>query len=462
MPETPPAPSGSPSHGKVVAIDDDPVLLTLYEKLLPAGGYQVATIEDPLAGLQQPLPFQPDIILTDLKMPGISGFDLIRKIRDACKDKNIRIIAVSALRRAEDIEEALDAGAHDYLGKPFEPSELLIRLKRQMEQLPATDKPAAPADEKAPAADEKPPPLGPRAVAMGAKVLVIDDDADIRTLVRTLLTAQGHRVLQAEDGEAGLRTAAREEPDLIILDILMPRMDGYEVSRQLAGAPHTAYIPILILSAKGEAEDIALGLTGYADEYVTKPFNTAEFTARVTALLRRTGERTREKREQKWVIRHLAERAQRRGEEVYSIHMDSLPDIPGDWKGPRPDLITRRGRAGTACIIESVNTLHDERTVSRWRALEEVEHLKLRVIGTSPASTALARAIKKENSFRAQVKWIAPRKARAPSLMDKLRALFDSERTSLYIVLIIIALLLTLTLTGQLPGLFSLLDKVNR
>ncbi len=116
-------------------------------------------------------------------------------------------------------------------------------------------------------------------------ILVVDDKANVRTLLREYLTEQGYRVVTAENGRVALFTARQENPDLILLDIMMPEMDGYTFMRTFR---QEADAPIILLTAKLEETDKVLGLELGADDYVTKPFGMRELTARVRAVLRRT------------------------------------------------------------------------------------------------------------------------------------------------------------------------------
>ncbi len=121
---------------------------------------------------------------------------------------------------------------------------------------------------------------------MTRTILVVDDKASVRTLLREYLTEQGFRVVQAANGREGLMVARQEQPDLIILDVMMPELDGYEFIRRFRREHET---PIILLTAKLEETDKVIGLELGADDYVTKPFGMAELVARVRAVLRRLG-----------------------------------------------------------------------------------------------------------------------------------------------------------------------------
>jgi len=122
------------------------------------------------------------------------------------------------------------------------------------------------------------------------RLLVIEDELPMRTALSDALGAEGYRVLTAADGETGLHRALEEKPDLILLDIMMPRMDGFTVCAELRRLANPT--PILMLTAKGQVEDRVRGLDVGADDYLVKPFSTEELLARVRALLRRVRKQT--------------------------------------------------------------------------------------------------------------------------------------------------------------------------
>ena len=117
-------------------------------------------------------------------------------------------------------------------------------------------------------------------------ILIAEDDADIRGLLRLYLEGDGFQVLEAEDGATALELARTHSPDMAILDIMMPGLNGFELTRALR---QYSELPILILSAKSQDNDKILGLNLGADDYIAKPFNPVEIVARVKAQLRRVG-----------------------------------------------------------------------------------------------------------------------------------------------------------------------------
>lgn len=118
-------------------------------------------------------------------------------------------------------------------------------------------------------------------------ILLIEDDSDISELVQYNLEREGYKVTAAADGELGWSQAVQHKPDLIVLDLMLPSMDGLTVCKKLRSSPETMGIPIVMLTAKGEESDIVIGLEMGADDYISKPFSPKELIARIRAVLRR-------------------------------------------------------------------------------------------------------------------------------------------------------------------------------
>ncbi|MFO7884645.1 MAG: response regulator transcription factor [Desulfobacteraceae bacterium] len=144
---------------------------------------------------------------------------------------------------------------------------------------------------------------------MQEKILIVDDEQDILELVSYNLKKEGYETLTAMSGEDGLSAAKKFRPDLMVLDLMLPGIDGLEVTRRLRADKETSKMPIVILSAKGEESDIVTGLELGANDYVSKPFSPRELTARIRAIFRRRqksleNQPTRVTREGDMVIDH--------------------------------------------------------------------------------------------------------------------------------------------------------------
>jgi len=119
------------------------------------------------------------------------------------------------------------------------------------------------------------------------KVMIIEDEPDILEMIEYNLVREGYKTCSALDGESGIRLIAQENPDIVLLDLMLPGLNGIEVCRQVKADSMTRHIPVIMVTAKGEESDILLGLGIGADDYVTKPFRPKELIARVNAVLRR-------------------------------------------------------------------------------------------------------------------------------------------------------------------------------
>ena len=124
-----------------------------------------------------------------------------------------------------------------------------------------------------------------------AKILIAEDEPDIRDLIMFTLQFAGHQVVTAKDGLEAVQQAEAVLPDLVLLDVRMPRMNGYEACQRLRSTPATQNIPVVFLSAKGQESEIAAGMNSGAVDYMLKPFAPAELVVQVAALLEKYGKR---------------------------------------------------------------------------------------------------------------------------------------------------------------------------
>jgi DNA-binding response OmpR family regulator len=186
------------------------------------------------------------------------------------------------------------------------------------------------------------------------RVLIVEDDQDIADLIRHTLLRDGHQDVDVvHTGDAALRSVAERVPDLIILDLNLPTVSGFEVCRILRGTPETARIPVMILTARTSESDRVTGLDLGADDYVTKPFSLKELAARVRALLRRRPPQGREVQAgtQPYRGAHLVADF-----DAVAITVDSIPV-----------KLTRREFELLQCLVQNRN-----RVLSRDRLLERV------------------------------------------------------------------------------------------
>jgi DNA-binding response OmpR family regulator len=156
-------------------------------------------------------------------------------------------------------------------------------------------------------------------------ILVVEDEETVLETLAYNLQKEGYKVLTADDGEEALKAIRKRKPDLVILDIMLPRLDGLAVCRMVRKDPDIASIPIIMLTARGTQGDKMVGLDSGADDYITKPFGLGEFLARVRAVLRRSPGRHIEGQEMVTgdiAVDLAARRATRRGEELQLSHKE--------------------------------------------------------------------------------------------------------------------------------------------
>ena len=207
----------SAARGAVLVIDDEAEARDLLQRALESDGYQVRTAASGEEGLQLAREHAPAVITLDVMMPGMDGWEVLRQLKADAELQRIPVVMVSILH-----EKGLgfSLGAAEYLTKPVDRS-LLLHL------------------------------AGLYAVkASQAQALVVDDDPLTRELVRRTLEAEGWRVEEAENGAQGLERVAEATPDLVILDLMMPVMDGFEFLRELRGLDVGGEVPVLVLTAK--------------------------------------------------------------------------------------------------------------------------------------------------------------------------------------------------------------------
>ena len=248
--EKPAAAPGERSQPTVLIADDNPAMRHMIRAMLEHVGYQVAEADGGAAALQLARFLQPALITLDVMMPDLDGFDVAQLLRTDPLTSRIPLLFVSASD-----EETRAQGLGSYLAKPFTADELLRQI-RHLTGLPRRH------------------------------VLVMDDDHHVRPTLVQLLQRGGFVASEAGDARSGLAMLENDPPDLVLLDVRMPDMDGFELIRQLKGDPRFADIPVVVLTvqdmpADAEARALALG----ALRYLEKPISSEELLAEIERLL---------------------------------------------------------------------------------------------------------------------------------------------------------------------------------
>jgi PAS domain S-box-containing protein len=243
----------------VLIVDDDRATTWLLKGMLLHARHRVYLAEDSETALTLARERRPDVVSVDLEMPHLSGAELVEILRH---DPETRKIPILVLTQADDLgrDRAVQVGADVALGKPVKAARLRETVLTLLSE----------------------------AGNLRRRVMVVDDDPAIRLISREVLEAHGFLVREAEDGKAALVEARRFKPDLILVDVMMPEIDGFELAQRLRGERETALVPIIFVSARGQTADKVRAFKLGAEDYLVKPFDSAELVARVEkALLRR-------------------------------------------------------------------------------------------------------------------------------------------------------------------------------
>jgi CheY-like chemotaxis protein len=262
-----PAAAAPPAHSRrpapesplVLVVEDDASNARLLKTHLQADGYSVVLGTTATEALDIAARQAPDAILLDLILPdGEDGLAVLERLKSGEQTRSIPVLVVSVLPERK---RSLGLGAADFFLKPIEPRLLLASLRRVLHREPGGEALAAPAAR----TDGK------------TTVLVVDDHETNCVLARSLLERRGFRALVAHDGAEGIRLARAEQPALILLDLAMPLMDGFEAARELKADPATAAIPLVAFTALAMRGDEEQALSAGFDGYLSKPIDKTAF-----------------------------------------------------------------------------------------------------------------------------------------------------------------------------------------
>jgi CheY-like chemotaxis protein len=268
---------------QLLVVDDDKNLLEAIRDALEAAGYQVKTAEDGAAALAQVEAARPDLLILDLHLPIVDGWEVLRRVRDGAATCGLPVLAITGVD-VERSDQALTAGADEFLSKPFSMTVLEATVQRILQQGASAEHLRARQMHRLNLMREPTMRVG---APEETKILVVEDHPRGRRLVVDLLAAEGYTVLQAESGVGLLDRVKRERPNMILLDLQLPEIDGLTLARQLKADPETKIIPLLAITAYAQPEDHAKALAaGFAD-YLTKPLDTERFIQTVGRVLGR-------------------------------------------------------------------------------------------------------------------------------------------------------------------------------
>jgi two-component system cell cycle response regulator len=258
--------------GTVLVIEDNPVNMKLTRGLLGLLGCRVLEAEEAETGLEILRTDEVDLVLLDIQLPGMDGMSTCRIIRQEMGRTDLPIIALSALAMEEDLKKASDSGFDDYVTKPMNTKKFLEMVSGWL-----SGESNKAASESFPAAAASP---------NLKKILVVDDSMTNVKLLKSMLPDDLYEVTEAYNGQQALDAVALSQPDVIFLDIMMPDIDGYEVTRRLKADPDTAHIPIVMVTALDGMEDRVQGFNLGAEDVLVKPVNRMEVISRARSMVR--------------------------------------------------------------------------------------------------------------------------------------------------------------------------------
>jgi two-component system cell cycle response regulator len=271
----------------ILIVDDDPLNRKLLDAQLSSDQYNTITAADGFAAMEKAKTENPDLILLDIMMPGLDGYEVTERLKEDPETKDIPIILITALDETEDKIKGLECGADEFLNKPVNTAELLarakslLRLKLYKDQLKSR-KQSQQIFTEAKGIEEQ----SDERVNLPTILLVEDEEKDAR-LIQNYLQGDTYRLEFAKSGEEALSFVLRQKIDLILLDIILPGMDGFEVVSRLKDSEAAKNIQIVAITSLQDMQSKIKGIELGADDYLIKPVNKHELKARVSALVKK-------------------------------------------------------------------------------------------------------------------------------------------------------------------------------
>lgn len=271
---------------KILIIEDEPVHLNVMKVKLEHEGYDVLVATDGEAGYRKIKEEKPDLVLLDIILPKLDGFGILERLKKEALA--LPIIVVSNSGQPVEIDKALKLGARDYLVKAeFNPADVLEKVEKVFGKavLPPKSAKARTAD----AAKSAPQNFNIDSRKRGKNtILIIEDDKFLRDLITQKLQREGFATTEAMDGEEGLKVARENKPDLILLDLILPGIDGFEILKRIKNDKTTAQIPVIVLSNLGQKEDMNRAISLGAEDFMVKAhFTPGEIIMKIKSILKK-------------------------------------------------------------------------------------------------------------------------------------------------------------------------------
>jgi len=274
-------------EGKVLVVDDQPLNVKMLAAKLSESGYEVLKAFNGSEAIRLARDGNPDLILLDITMPGMDGYEVTKILKADPATSIIPIVLLTALDAVKDKVKGLNAGADDFLSKPCSPTELLARVRSLVRLKKLQEKLGSMAERGGASASGQ----SGTAVTENAPILIVEDNALIAKIFNGVLVNAGYRTVVATDGKDALRVLIETRPSLILLDLVLPDMNGIDLLRDIKADPSTEDIVVIIISSLSDLDTKVRGIETGADDYLVKPVDHAELIARVRAALRKNDAR---------------------------------------------------------------------------------------------------------------------------------------------------------------------------
>src|SRR4030042_1344864 len=261
--------------GSILIVEDDPINRILLSTCLHEEGHTIRTAENGRQALDMSHSEHFDLMLLDLLMPEMDGFEVLKWIKARPELRNLSVIVVSAEEDMKSIVRCIEMGAADYLPKPYEPTLLKTRVKTSLAMKRFYE-------------------LGP----YKGKILVIDDNPLDRAVLSVNLTEEGYTVGTADNGRVGLQMLREQPFDIVLLDLLIPEIDGFDVLKIIKADLRTRALPVIVISVEEDLAGITRCIAIGAEDYMQKPFDSVLLRARVSACVEKKRLRDQEIRQQ--------------------------------------------------------------------------------------------------------------------------------------------------------------------
>lgn len=251
---------------KIFILEDEAILRDALAQKLRKEGFAVSDAADGIEGLRKITEEKPDLVLLDILLPGMDGFGVLENIRKNPLTRDIAVIIISNSGQPVEIERALKLGIKDYLVKAqFDPAEVIEKVGNVFGMRLSASGISAAVVREEPDGDS-----AQSAAERMSRVLIVEDDKFLRQLLVKKFTGNGFAVDEAIDGSDALALLRKQVPHVMLLDLILPGIDGFEVLRQMRSTPEFSKIPVIILSNLGQQEDIQKGKDLGAIDYLVK------------------------------------------------------------------------------------------------------------------------------------------------------------------------------------------------